>query len=537
MAGVMRTTVLNEAALAALRAQHEANPFIRQHGESAASANARTVFDVVVDAGRFAPRSSQDIPLGTTQRSVTRGGLSWVVTEQRWNKFNNLLSLSYLQDTATRVWPGQLLQAGPLTRGTTAEIPIAERAPGTLEITTNFKPKNKAAGPVRQYRHLERPSSASANEAVREILHAVDPDGSSGQVAADFERVHTIRETFLKLGVDVRAATYNVKLDASADVNLDSTTLMFWLRQVFYSVTFTPDSPPPGGLFTGKVKGGDLAPFTEPVNGGPPLYVSKVDVGRAMYITVKADTSRQELKLALEGGWGAVVAGGKAAFEGRAKEILERSEVRFYATGVMSMGAPFELLNPAEDLPRLINEGLKVSVDNPGEPISFSANYLLDNDVAAIGMFADYVEPVSATLPDYHTTLPIPVWDGVNGGTVATEILVAPGDKVEIIGSGRTSSGVFLGPDTGPNGWSGWLAPADWPLPGENVHCLTARFGDNDPFKVGDYWSGNSGSTAVERLVLGINDNDPSNGDPRKQFGATIHVYRGEPASARIYLA
>jgi hypothetical protein len=65
---------------------------------------------------------------------------------------------------------------------------------------------------------------------------------------------------------------------------------------------------------------------------------------------------------------------------------------------------------------------------------------------------------------------------------------------------------------------------------------LIARFGNDDWFKVGDFWAGTNQGQSTGRLQLGINDSDPYNGDPNQRFRAEITVVRQPAGAVGVYV-
>jgi hypothetical protein len=109
------------------------------------------------------------------------------------------------------------------------------------------------------------------------------------------------------------------------------------------------------------------------------------------------------------------------------------------------------------------------------------------------------------------------------------------GDQITFTASGEIWAGVILTLPNGPDGWVGWAAGDDFPLPGANVYGLLARVGstaDAPYFFVG---SGMVGyyrppqTTDSARIWLRINDNEPGNGSG--SFDCNIQV---SPAVAKL---
>ena len=95
-------------------------------------------------------------------------------------------------------------------------------------------------------------------------------------------------------------------------------------------------------------------------------------------------------------------------------------------------------------------------------------------------------------------------------------------DRVEIVGSGEIWAGVAFTGTNGANGWVGWRAGNDYPLPGYAPFSLIGRR-DGRAFFVGGgtsfrYYGRGSGLSFI------VNDNTHGNGSGA--FQAVVRVYR-----------
>jgi hypothetical protein len=103
---------------------------------------------------------------------------------------------------------------------------------------------------------------------------------------------------------------------------------------------------------------------------------------------------------------------------------------------------------------------------------------------------------------------------------VDTGLYILPGQRVVLSATGEIWAGVWLTGRNGPQGWLGWHANQDSPLPYSPPFSMLGRL-DGRYFYVGSgkefiYRSGTDGS----KLFLRINDDIPGNGS-----GAfTLHV-------------
>jgi hypothetical protein len=106
---------------------------------------------------------------------------------------------------------------------------------------------------------------------------------------------------------------------------------------------------------------------------------------------------------------------------------------------------------------------------------------------------------------------------GEGDGLVDANVEVMNGDEVDISVSGSIWAGVWFTGRNGPEGWVGWHAGNEWPLPGANLYSLLGHTAADGYFYVGrgrrwTYRNESLGSGRT-RLEFEINDRAHGNGD------------------------
>ena len=488
--------------------------------------------DAAVDAcGELPPVVGGDQPLEPPRRkTVSANGVDYVVTEQRSRLVTETVEHAYLQDIAALgVWPGQVIQGRGLLNGDPTPVGPFKRMPGTINIVTDLV--GGTAGP--QSKVIESPTAATVDGERRSLLQALTPRDAPGLLKANFQRASTFREAGLKLGIAVKGSAFGVDANASLDQTYKKTTVVAAIRQVFYSVTFTPHAGRASGIWSqADVSQEDLAPYMGP--GNPPLVIDSVQYGRFICVAVQGAYSSSEITAALKAHWTAAVSG-DASVEGRTKEILENSDVSIYTIGVPGRSNFQTLDDPIGELGSVYRSGLSFSLQNPGAPISYTCRLVKNGVPGSVALSADYVAPISA-LGVGIDDAPFSVFDGPGGGFVDTGIAVNPGDRVTISATGRIWSGVWLAGEHDARGWPGHPADPGAPMPTGTAYSLIGRFGSGDWFETGQLWAGSPGPGTQGRLQLNINDNNPYNGDPNKKFAITVDVERTTAEAAGVYI-
>jgi hypothetical protein len=183
------------------------------------------------------------------------------------------------------------------------------------------------------------------------------------------------------------------------------------------------------------------------------------------------------------------------------------------------------LQDPLAGLNDYIANGITFSLDHPGAPIAYRANYLGNQTVANVSQTIDYHEITSVWADDVHRDFE--VWDGRGGGPITTGIPVAQGDTVTITATGEIWSGLIFIGRNGPEGWTpDHTPPSGAPLPHARAFSLLGGWDNRDWFYAGASWSGQAPGPGTRTLWLGENDNNPYNGDSSYRWKVHVHVKR-----------
>ncbi|MFC6081921.1 thiol-activated cytolysin family protein [Sphaerisporangium aureirubrum] len=483
--------------------------------------------------GRLPPVITGSSDLAPPQSStVDASGVAYIVTEQRRRLVNEIVEQSFLQDLAAMgVWPGQVIQGRALLAGDVAQIGPLSRVPGTVTVVTDLIADVAGAG---QSREVASPSVSTVNEARRSVITQVNPTDSPGIVKFGVEKASTLREVGVKLGLTVKGTSFGVDANASLTQTYKQSVAVAVIRQIFYSVTFTPSGPQAAGFWDESVKFQDIAPYVGPDN--PPLFIDSVQYGRLICLTAQGSYSSADLTAALRANvQNATSVTGSA--DVRTQQIMENSEVKAYTIGVPGRQTFQTLADPIDDLRQVFKNGLMFNSQNLGAPISFTARHVADGTLARVALAAEYVQPLAAQGADI-TGMHFHPYDGPGGGLVNTGINVNPGDTVTVSTNGEIWSGVFAAGLHGPEGWPGHHADQAAPKPDGTAYALLVSFGGTAGswIEAGRFWQGTPPNGRPGRLLLNINDNNPYNGNDWRKFDSTVDVHRGDAGSAGVFI-
>jgi hypothetical protein len=481
--------------------------------------------------GRLQGAIESTQPVGSAALTdVNASGVNYRVTQQKFAVIKNVLEQSYLRDIASMgVWPGQVIQGNPLKSGSVAPIGPFPRVPGTMRISTEFVANTS----VPQHADIANPTGAALDQARREIVSRIAATDSAGQLETTFETASTLREVGIKAGLNISGSAFGVDANMTLNQTFSQSCAMAVIRQVYYSVEFDPSAAQSEGFWPESVTMNQLGQYMGA--GNPPLYISSVKYGRLVCVLAEGKFSSSDLAASLEARYSSTVEG-KVNGSLNWKDVLSSSQVTVYTLGVPGWANFQTLSRPVEELDAVFRNGLSFGPKNPGAPVSFTARHIADGTDAYVALAAQYTQAVSAIASDVAPTA-FEIWDGKGGGTVNTGIYVNPGDHVTVHTRGAIWSGVVFSGEHGPEGWPGHRPDPAAPLPeGPNAYACIISFGGQNWTHAGTDWEGTPPSGARGRLSIGINDNNPYNGDPNKRWRATVTVRRGNAASAGVYI-
>lgn len=467
-----------------------------------------------------------------TQKRVLADGVPYAIVEQRMQLARDIVEHALLQDLShAHVYPGAVIQGKSLLRGDVAPIP-GSRAGGTINIVTGLITDT----PKSQTVTVTAADESDVNDARSALLVSLNPTDSAGMLKYDFQSANSLRSGGLKLGLNLEGKVFNVDANVSLDSEYKRSTVMAVIRQVYYTTTFAPAAPGAKGIWTSSVDAQALIPYCGA--GNPPLYIDSVHYGRLICITASGAQSRKKIEGALKASWKAAVSG-SVTISGSDSEVLDSLDVMVYTIGVPGGGQFAKLDDPAAGLADVFRSGARFNLQNPGAPIAFTCRHVLDNTLAHVGVASEYVQPLSAQGENFSTGAnPFLIWDGPGGGERATGVHVAPGDTIVIDGEGEIYSGVLFTGTHGPEGWPGYKPAAGAPC--QEAHAvansLIYRIGGAEWAQAGGFIQKQASVSEHGQLVLGINDDNPYNGDPKRKWRVHVQITRRNAEAAGIYI-
>lgn len=503
------------------------------------------LLDLIGFHGYLKPIVDRSTDGPTRTAAVDRGGVTYEVVEAHRQRVKDVTDHSFVGDAGAGVYPGALIQGASLYIGDAAPI-IVGRAPGTITMATEFIPGASSGAeqqaPKTKSAKVDNPTLAEVTDARIQLLNDLNPADGTGLLKTSYESAHAWGETTVAAGISAHGLTWGAEGYLNYNQKYDKSTVVFVLKQIFYTCVFTPGASGIDGFLAQSVTREDLLPYLpesyRPGEASPPLWIDSVSYGRMLVIEVTAETSSDDLKAGIKAHYDWAVGGAKGNLDAAVEKHLETATARVAAVGTGAAGLPRDLTNPLKDLQQMYQDASKVSVTNPGAIVSFTARHVMNNTLAHVGLTGSWVQPISARGVDQSGDYA--VFDGPQGGTVNTGIDVAPGDLVTISANGEIYPGLLFFGNASPDGWKGWAPPDGAPVSrdqGGDAFSLVARYGSDPWFQVGSNYRRLEKDLAdTAPLQLGINDDNPRNGNPANQWTVHVDVRRRDAAAARVFL-
>lgn len=318
------------------------------------TATGETVENLDVGAGMFCRTTPCSIT-STPDKVVTYG------------TFSNIL------------WLGALIQgdsyAGGL--GSLEELPIRQRAP--LRVGVNFLSGDSISTTV------NNPTATTVGQAVGTLISNAADSGFQAGSSINFTQreLHSVQQGMLSLGLSFKFMGTDIKnqLDLSSTQKKHSITAYF--KQYMYEVYMElPQTP--AEIFSSEFTDEKMQEQVDIGNIGQdnlPVYVSRIQYGRIMVITMSSDSSVTDMKNALKATHGAFSVDMTAKYD----EILSTSEIEVVTFG-----------GDDSDALSMIRSGNieDYFVDSPALttafPIGYVLNNLADNSTAKVSETTKY---------------------------------------------------------------------------------------------------------------------------------------------------
>jgi hypothetical protein len=306
--------------------------------------------------------------------------LEYVCTTTEYSLTSTPTQIVTLDPNVDVLWPGALLQGGPLRNGALVGLPITQRAPITVSIPTLLSANNS--------RVVQNPSVATTENAIGALIDSAIDAGVQASSSVSYTQTEAFSASQVALSLGFSADYVGSHL--SGDLNLSESanlhTVVGYFVQKMFTVT-VPEPEQPADFFSGLttdtlnqlIAEGDVGPTNLPV------YVASVTYGRLMMFSITASKSTQAIETALSAQFNGLLASGSV--DARYASLQSDSSFSFRVVTVGGSATDAEALIETGDPSRFFSSDPAIST---GVPISYVVRNLGNNSIAGVSETTNY---------------------------------------------------------------------------------------------------------------------------------------------------
>lgn len=318
--------------------------------------------------------------------SENKPGEFVVIEKIKKNISSTTSDISVTSANEERVFPGALVKVDQNFLENKPTLISEKRAPLTLSVDLPGMTNNSNQITV------ENPTASSVKGAVNTLLdrwnttYSASYPNTAARVQYDQVSAQSSSQLKAKFGLDFNKISVPLNIDFSAVHSGEKQVEVVNFKQIYYTVSM--DAPNnPKDVFDSSVSAQSLK------NKGvdsttPPAYISSVSYGRSMYVKFETTSKSNEFSAAVQ----AAIKGVQINPSGSYSQVLKNTKFTAVILGGDSGEATKVVSGNIDDLKALIQSGSRYNNANPAVPVSYTAIFLKDNEVAKIQNSTDYVE-------------------------------------------------------------------------------------------------------------------------------------------------
>jgi len=305
----------------------------------------------------------------------------FVIQRRKQSVWNGKTEVGIVASSEHRTFPGSLLLANSRLVDNCPDMLVVDRA--LLTYTVNLP------GLTDDGSFTITPSFSEYQAAVNKVLNTwFDRYSTDRSVAANFYSIESLAYSKQLLRVKFGLDFFNSLIESSIDFNAvaegKKLIRLYKFTQVFYTVSVKPPTKP-ADLFGSGVTVCELEEKNNDNN--PPVLVDSVSYGRIIY--VKLETTSTEKQAELDINYLDIEAGLRAAND------LKDLVVQIYVVGGNTNHTELISVTDLSQVRDIIKKFSQFSKRNIGYPISYSSQFIADNQKAVVHLYTDYVETAS----------------------------------------------------------------------------------------------------------------------------------------------
>jgi len=290
-----------------------------------------------------------------------------------------------------QMYPGSIIQGKPFSEGSHALwVPVSIKRSGGKLLVQGLTFKDPTAS---KEAHLDEITPGNVEQAKSELI-GQPVKGVAATIAWDMKQVYSKEDMLFAFGADARYLGNTIETNFAIDSKSSKNFIVARLQQIYYYVSFTQEGTDPWDVFAAGEN------FTDPWNrlgaNNPPLYVSKVGYGRAIYFVASSEDSASTITAALNGAYeDATGISVSTANESKYDKVLSHTKVSYFALGgsANELAKPINTTSPEKmfaAIKKVIADMNVIKGVGDGVPISYNLNYLISQAPATMGYATAY---------------------------------------------------------------------------------------------------------------------------------------------------
>lgn len=338
---------------------------------------------------------------GTEMRLI--GGVPYYVTYKKMNTGTTATNqFAVMDDIAAITYPGALVVANTnLANGTPTPINDIDRCNNTLTIS-GITLKNGETASIT----VNPQEYSTVRDAVETLVSRRAPGTDvAAKIQCHIESAYSENQISAKLGISSDIIK-KLKLDLEAVRTGKAQTVIMNFQQIYYTVSAATQKG--SFAFADDVKVSELQ--RQNINSqNPPAMISSVNYGKVVYIGVTSTDTSLDIKGALEAAYNNI----DGSISAQYKEILNKCSFSIFVLGGSANEAgKFIKVNTYDDFRNILAENCKYTDDTIAAPISYTARFLKNGDLATSQSSTDYISTTTVKSPDHTIRLEASGMDG-----------------------------------------------------------------------------------------------------------------------------
>jgi Thiol-activated cytolysin len=298
------------------------------------------------------------------------------------------------------LWPGATLQGESLKTGLLAPIPL-EHAPAVIEISNVTMPSGALYSAT-----LAKPNRASVSQAIQDLLTQDRNLNNAAKASFMIHEFQSLEQGLNSVGMSGKWIGGEAKATLGSSRYTEKNNFIVKFTQTYYTASVEPPKSPEA-IFAKGTKVADAEKYMSLQSRGfnaesnPPLYISSVNYGRTLIFIFSSEMEKSKMKATLEAAFNTGAINGDLALDADQQKALQSFETKVLVLG----GAGDSLVHllqgdKMKGINEWISQGSNFSPRSPGVPISFTARYLGDYEVAKVSLATEY---------EVHSMRPVPI--------------------------------------------------------------------------------------------------------------------------------